>query len=355
MKKTKISVGGNRIDVDQGFLDGLEYMGTLTDLYRPDINEHIPKDLQKPLYFLFDRAKARMKLAGRDRDLPERLKTIKGLEDFVDFVSDTDEKHTIAVVDYASKITTGELNKIDPDAPPDFSLRMPFSGLGGYLDYDRKKLLSAAICHDCAYPITAGTQFRDKEIRKLHQQEAAEEFKKLAEAINKRFDFLGRRVYRSDLIFKNKLPPFYSQDETDGTVYIISLHDSPPFSPLDKHIELLLSHREADRLWMLDRAGFALDILRKLIKSNEGEYCPLEMLAHNVARHIEEARAYSEENRKVIRFRYYENYPTLYATNKGFEIFKELIEKRMQEYNLSRDDFFKKLQKRLERGEGKIK
>lgn len=358
MTKQKISVRGRKLEVDQAFLDGLEYMGTLTDLYCPNKNEHIPEGLRKPLYELFRLAKSRMKEAGRDRDLPERLRAIRGLENFADFVSDTDEKHTITVVDYASEIATGDMKEIDPDAS-DSSFKRYFSGLKGYKDYDKKMLLSAAICHDCAYPITTGTEFREKEIRVLHQQNAAQEFKKFAEAINEKFDFFGRRAYKSDIIYelRNESMPFYQQDEIDGTAHIISVHDSPPFSPSDKHIELLLSHREADRLWMLDRAGFALDILRKLIKSNGKEYSPLEMLAHNVARHIEESRAYSEKDKKVIGFKSYLGirgfYPTLYATDRGFKIFEKSIEKRMDEYEVTKQEFFSCLDQRLQEGERK--
>ena len=359
MKKTKISFEGNRVDVDQGFIDGLEYMGTLTDLYCPNKNRHIPQNFRKPLYELFRLAKTRMKFSGRDRDMPERLSAIKGLESFADFVSDTDEKHTIAVVNYASRIATGDLKQIDPDAS-DSSFRASFSGLRGYQDYNRKMLLSAAICHDCAYPITTGTEFREKDIRELHQQNASQEFRKFAEEINKKFNSFGRRAYKSDEIyeFKAKLMkemPFYEKDDVDGTSHIISLHDIPPFNPSDRYIELLLSHREADRLWMLDRAGFALDILRKLIKSHGREYNPLEMLAHNVARHIEEEKDYTEKDRKVIVFKSYLGlrgfYPTLYVTDIGFKIFQELIEKRWQEYEISKEEFFESLDKRLKEGE----
>ncbi len=282
---------------DNTLIDALIFLGTLHEL---DLT-HVETNLQKPLLKLFEYAQARMQLGGRDRDLPGKIK-----EFFVNqpnapqWVTDTDLKHTVACFGYSEEITRKE----------------------GFTTQERKIVLSAIIVHDCAYPKTEDfATFTSPDTRLSHMRDGETEFRNFANEINTEF------------------PDFYSPDEIEIVCSIVRQHDNPSVKIDGKTLQfsynpppqkLMWAHREGDRLWMLDRGGFALDLIRRLLESNPW-YNPSKYLEHVISEHLKESGKY-ENNDGCIS---YQGEKTLYRTASGFEIFQRLVRERAEEYNIN--------------------
>jgi len=282
----------------EAFVEGLKDLGNLHGLNisgPPDIGDCC----QEQFGLLFKYATRRMGLAGRDRDLPAAMLEVNGLPaEAADWVKDTDKKHTITSFDYLVEICCEE-------------------------DYDMgamKRACSAMIVHDCAYPRTTSFEdFTSTQSRSRHMINGAEAFRNYA------------------LLINDNYPDSYSRQEIEDISAIIEIHDNPgigiPFEPDNPQLKLLLSHREADRLWMVDNAGFALDLARRLGEEDPW-YDPAKYLAHVVSVHMKERSAYDDD----LGFLEYLGRPTLYTTKAGFAIFKREVDARMREYEISENE-----------------
>ncbi len=251
-------------------------------------------------------------LTGRDRHLPEEISKILSYSENLpthfyrasNWVLDTDLAHTIASLDYAFDISE--------------SL--------GFEPQLKKIVISAMLVHDCAYPeVGSYDEFIKPEIREKHMENAVKEFKSWAREINRKFYIKFDKEY-------------YTLKEIEQICSIVRQHDNPgvkidfDYSGVDER--LFFVHREADRLWMLDPAGFALDLLREIVE--KGKYDPKARLEHVISKHREEAKVYENSNEEHKgKCKEYNGRKTLYRTEKGFNIFKELIEKLTRIYSLN--------------------
>lgn len=220
---------------DTALVRALMFLGTLREF---DFT-HIEGSLRKPLMKLFEYAQVRMELGGRDRGLPEKIKGFfMNQPNAFEWVTDTDLKHTVASLGYLAEITKNE----------------------GFTPQEQKIVLSAMIVHDCAYPKTKDfIAFTSSDTRLSHMRDGEAEFRNFANKINGEF------------------PGFYTPDEIEIVCSIVIQHDNPSvildgktlqFSYNPPPQQLMWSHREADRLWMLDRGGFALDLIRRVLESD---------------------------------------------------------------------------------------
>lgn len=298
MTKIKIVIPQVTYDVDTALVDGLRYMGTLNELDLNSVNPQFHEQFRK----LFDYAKIRMEEGGRDRHLPDLVRQILVNEpDAPTWVSDTDARHTVASFGNLSEICNGE----------------------SYHPNDQKRLLTAMVVHDCAYPKTQDfAAFTSSDTRLVHMQEAEREFRDFAGWINRDY------------------PGFYSAEDIDEICSIVRQHDNPgvkkdrkvlQFSYNPPKRELVWAHREADRLWMLDKAGFALDLLRRLVESNPW-YDPAKYLDHVVSTHLKEAEKYQDADSCIV----HNGKKSMYRTPTGFNIFTRLIRDRTAEYQIAK-------------------
>jgi len=273
-------------------IEGLKYLGNLTELNLSGVD----KELQPQLTRLFECTQERIILGGRDRHLPGLIKDFfLNQPSATEWVTDTDAKHTVASFDYLTEIANGET----------FNLG------------ERKIVLSAMIVHDCAYPEVE--DYRGARVQ--HMVDGENEFRNFAQQINAEF------------------PDFYSNDEIEIICSIVRQHDNPSvkkdgqrlqFSYDPPPAKLLWAHREADRLWMLDRGGFTLDLIRRALEDNP-TYDPSEYLKYVVSRHLTEAKNYQDNESCLL----YHGQKSLYRTRTGFEIFQRLIMERAEEYGVN--------------------
>lgn len=299
MGKIELIIPEARFEVDENLIEGLRYMGTLNQLSLTDV----PEQFHAPLQKLFQYAKDRMKKGGRDRHLPTLLEKILVNEpEASTWVSDTDARHTIASFDYLTKICTGEKYSFE----------------------DMKRVLSSMIIHDCAYPETGNVAQFNSDARIFHMQEASRIFVDFANKINQ--EYLG----------------FYSDNDVNEICALVGQHDNPDVMREDRTFlnfkynppkeELLWAHREADRLWMPDKGGYALDLLRRLVSPNPW-YDNKKYIHHVIKIHTEEAERYVDNKNCFI----YRDKKTIYRTKTGFNLFKELINQRAKEYEVNLD------------------
>jgi hypothetical protein len=282
---------------DTALIGALKYLGTLREL---DFS-YVETDMQSPLNQLFEYAKTRMEVGGRDRDLPKKIDGFFPNQPHApEWVSDTDLKHTVASFDYLTGITNKER----------------------FTHQDKKIVLSALLVHDCAYPRTKDfAAFTNSDTRLSHMKDGEAEFRIFANKIN------------------DKYSNFYSLGEIEIICSIVRQHDNPSIKLDGKTLQfnynppsqrLMWAHREADRLWMLDRGGFALDLIRRLLES-EPSYNTTDYLQHVISGHMKEALKY-ENNDPCISFH---GEKSLYRTQAGFEIFQKLVGERTKEYNIN--------------------
>ena len=159
----------------------------------------------------------------------------------------------------------------------------------------------------------------------------------------------GTEAFRNIALVINRTHEgFYTPTDINLVEVIIENHDNPgiglPFSlETTKDIGTLYSlfiHRESDRLWMLDEAGFSLDLLRRVIEN--GKFEPENYLGEVISKHIKEGIKYGNSlDRSGINLKRYvigaESYPTLYVSNTGFGIFLRLINQACLDYGLDRN------------------
>jgi hypothetical protein len=282
--------------VSPAMIDGLEHMGSLTKL---DF-KWVPTNFIAPLTRLFEMASRRTVFGGRDRCLPDLVEPVfTTCPNMRQWVSDTDIKHTVASFSYLAEICQKE----------------------NFTAEESKVVLSALIVHDCAYPKTEDFKaFTNSNVRLLHMQEGEKEFINFASKINEEF------------------PDFYSEETIQTIRSVVRQHDNPnviqngsvlQFDYMLTAPKLIWAHREADRLWMLDHAGFALDLLRRLLEPNPW-HNPQLYFNGVVLSHIKEADCYYDNQ----ECRLYQNNRTFYRTNAGFQIFQRLIKACMKNYDL---------------------
>jgi len=264
----------------------------------------------EPLNQLFDYVKNKIVNGetGRDRHLPKKLEEIISLSEEVppyikhyspQWVKDTDFSHTIASLIYTDDICE----------------RLHLE------DRFKKIVMSAMIVHDCAYPkVNSYEEFTSIENRTKHMKNAVEEFQKWAVEINKNFK-------------RKRGKEYYTEEDIEQVCKIVSQHDNPgigidfDYSGLDER--LFFIHREADRIWMLDKAGFALDLLREIVEKSR--YNPKARLEYVIKDHQEESKIYKQFSDKC---QMYDNKPTIYREWVGFDFFTKLIEDRKRDYQI---------------------
>ncbi len=291
----------NEHDVDLAFFKGL---GVLQDL-KTDGEKIIRKQLRGVgggLELLFDLSKERIVHGGtgRDRHLPQKVGEIRDcceyevgnlLRGFC--VEDTDLAHTIACLSYAFPICE--------------SLRLDESS--------EKVVLSSLIVHDCAYPeVKSYDEFVKKENRKKHMSNAAKEFNGWSRLVNEKFS------------------GFYSADEVEKVKKLVRCHDNPGFGEdYDYSVgeNLVFVHGESDRLWMVNYAGFALDLLREVVEKQK--YDPQARLDFVVSYHKNEQNFYKKNRESLKEF---EGEPTLYRTNRGIGFFRDSVKRLKGDYHL---------------------
>lgn len=292
---TKLEIEAARSD--KALIGALSYLGTLS---KPDFSD-VEHGFQLPLMVLFGYSRERIKLGGRDRDLPEKIEGFfPNLPEASDWVSDTDLKHTVASFGFLNEITAKE----------------------NFTYPERKIVLSAIIAHDCAYPKTKDlSAFRSADTRLSHMRDGEAEFRNFALKINSIFH------------------GFYTPGDTEIVCSIIRQHDNPSVKIDGKNLEfsynpppekLMWAHREADRLWMLDRGGFALDLARRILETDP-QYNPSDYLKHVISSHLKEAEKYPDQEKCIL----YKGEKTLYRTKAGFEIFRRLLNERAKEYHIT--------------------
>jgi hypothetical protein len=306
--KVQIKIPEVKYEVDKAFLEGLRYMDDLKKRKASSVIslnlEHICAHDLKMYDKLMEKAKNRMKLGGRDRALSIAIENMNiGDDKAKSWVEDTDLSHTIASLGYATKICRYE----------------------GFNPEHTKILLSSIIVHDCAYPETKTfADFTSRIVRKLHMENAKNEFRKWAQEIN---------IYKN-LNRNGHQEIFYSDYEIDQISKIVGQHDNPAIG-LDfdyKGIDdpkLLWAHREADRLWMLDKAGFALDLARRIVENNPW-YDPKRYMEHVIEKHQIESKKYKQLSGKC---KFFGGKQALYRTETGMSLFIEEITERAREYN----------------------
>jgi hypothetical protein len=134
-------------------------------------------------------------------------------------------------------------------------------------------------------------------------------------------------------------PCFYTLDDIEQVCSIVRQHDNPGVKKHGEPLQfsydpparrLIWSHREADRLWMLDKAGFALDLLRRLLEPNPW-YDPPQYLNHVISSHLKEAETY-HDNGSCIDFG---GRKSMYRSNAGFGIFRRLVGERAAEFGVA--------------------
>lgn len=303
--KIKITIPATKYTIDTALISSL---GEMEILRRRKASFAISFDLRDTpkldlcIYdMLMEYARERMMLGGRDRLLPEFLDTTSLKEpDAKQWVTDTDFSHTIASLSYLAEICKGE--RISPK--------------------DCKVVLSAMIVHDCAYPVTKSfDDFVNEENRKLHMQNAEQHFRTWSQKINA----MCRKSFGGE---------FYSGNDIELICRIVRQHDNPgigidfDYAGIRNH-KLLWAHREADRLWMVHRAGFALDLVRRLLEENPW-YDPKRYMRDKViARHVCESAIYAHDLDKCLP---YSGQKTLYRTHTGMMIFEREVKARAQEY-----------------------
>lgn len=293
------------LEADTALTQGLRYMGTLQSLSAS--GAALDKSIEPQLNKLFEYAVVSMGMGGRDKHLPDGARRWAGFDaEIPSWLEDTDMKHTVASFGYLDEICKG---KNHPMA-------------------SAKILYSAMICHDCAYPKASSfSDFTSKDKRKAHMINGQAAFTVMAGLVNKEY------------------PGFYESRDIDTVNDIISKHDNPgieePFAQDDPNRELLMDHRAADRLWMLDKGGFALDLMRRIIENFK--YEPAPYLAHVVSRHIKEAEQYPHDPGFLQYAVNGENHRTIYTTQPSFDIFRRLINDRMKEYDVTQERLDKDL------------
>lgn len=276
---------------DRVFIGALGYLGSLHELNLNGIEQR----RIAPLSLLFEYAREMIKNGGREPDLPEKMAGFfKNIPAAASWVTVTDEKHTIASTNYMWEIARGE----------------------GFTSQQQNWVLSTVIVHDCAY--TPSKDFKSQRLTHMRDGETA--FRKFAPEINKLY------------------PYYYSDIDVEVICSIIRQHDNPSVKVNDKTLrfsydppppKIQWALREADRLWMLDRGGFALDLVRKIVK-DDPSYNPGEYLKYVISRHVEESEIYKYNE---LCFEYQRN-KTLYRTPTGFNIFQRLVRERVREYGV---------------------
>lgn len=296
-----------KLTIDQTVINSLRYMGTLTIL---DLS-NVPEPLHRPLNRLYELACKRIREGGRQMVDPDELARMLNEPGAADWVRYRDIKHTAEAFSYLVEICNGE----------NFSW------------YDQIIALSAIAVHDCGYPIANAQTFQGA--RENHMVIGEQKFREFAQIINEEFQ---RNVYDSNSI--------------DQIAAIVKQHDNPSVKPKDggplpfkydpPDRKLLWAHREADRLCMLDRAGFAEDLFVKLV--SDPKYDPEQgakkYLKHVISRHVEESQVYHKfqdnENCILINENWFDfrGEKTLYRTQTGFKTFLRLVKERAVEYGI---------------------
>jgi hypothetical protein len=321
------------IRVDEVFINNLRYMHSLK---MPDFSKVKPFpsddsgdfsekacDFNKCLAYnsvfrealrrIFDYSADRMRAGGRDRELSPFLEKALPDESLAKWwVAETDVAHTVASFDYLVDICNKE----------SFSYN------------EQLTVLSSILVHDCAYPPT--DEHTKIDVRLEHMVEGVKAFEIIARSINAEFRRM-HTIYDFDVVeeFQERVPfPNITEENS-----IIGQHDNPSIGRLFSYESvkprMVWAHREADRLWMLDKAGFALDLLRLLKKSKP--YNPEKLLRHVIGRHVEEGESYPDnQNCRTIQDDIFdfEGKKTLYRTDAGYQMFLELINERAREYNI---------------------
>jgi hypothetical protein len=278
--------------------------------------------IDEPLCELYEYMRSRIvhgkdgEQTGRDRNLPGSIEQILNnspditnleLLQIPECFENTDLAHTAASVKYAWEIGQKELSREKK-----------------HINEHRQKMLMAAIIvHDCAYPKTENFKdFTSAETRVKHMENAVIEFKYFAKKIDEDYNKIHGKPY-----FRNVM---------DEVCHIVEQHDKPSvptherfrdFFAMRVSSEIFWVHREADRLWMLDEAGFALDLARRLLEDNPW-YNPEKYLNHVVKQHQKESKVYIGRT----SCRQFQGENTLYRTDAGFETFKRLVAERKADY-----------------------
>ncbi len=304
LKKINITVGEDKWTIDEAVIEGLRHMESLYALPLTGIQEPLHSALNR-LYVL---GCQKIEEGGRDLDLVPKIQEIFPNEDNAPkWVLYTDKMHIAASFGYLREICTRE--KFDPK--------------------EQEIVLTAMAVHDCAYPQISSEKYR--QARKVHLEMVVGAFPKFVEIVNSTFP---TPIYDDEsfteisaILGQHDFPNI--KDDDDGKPYQFS-YDPPKR-------ELLWAHREADRLWMLDKAGFALDLLRRLVQEKP-EYDPKQYLKHVIKRHIQEGTEAYEDNENCITLKEnwfgFKGQKTLYRTQTGFKLFLKVVNERAVEYGI---------------------
>lgn len=311
----------NGFDVHDSLIDAVMYMGALKKASIDDMiaeaNEaskgkvHHDKDYGQVMEELFHYACLRMDMGGRDRHIPGLVRQAVGDQaykrnplgnEIYNSLMDTDKTHTVASLGYLLEIIGNEFFSKD----------------------EQRVMIPVMLFHDAAYQRTKSFKdFTSKKNRSRHMADGAESFKSFATMMN-----YGRS--------------FFTPDQIELGCAMIAQHDNPgiglEFNYGGIRKDMLWAQREADRLWMFDRAGFALDLTRRLVEGDP-KYDPSGYIGSIVKSHIKEGKNYKIQSRccieaDVLKGDGYSMEKTLYRTDAGFEIWKRELNERRRDYGI---------------------
>lgn len=230
--------------------------------------------------------------------------------------------HSLKVVEFISEIAIGE----------------------GSSEAEVLDCVLAALLHDTG----AEGKIRKADIDKEKDPVKHEELRQ--EAIKLRLAHMsaGAEVAEKVIAQFNAGKPMLAIQPTDVEIIkdIIRIHDNPSIAEYENKNDgtwlfsenndplkdkLVKFHREADRLWMLSEEGLEVDLQRD---EKKGKRDPADRVKGNIKRHQEEYALYSEAfGDGAIKYGFREN--TLYRTETGFKIFKQLIRRLASKYSIS--------------------
>lgn len=124
----------------------------------------------------------------------------------------------------------------------------------------------------------------------------------------------------------------YKNNDIEEICEIIRIHDNPSIGiPLSNENKMALAFREADRLWMLSKEGFAWDIHRDI--AGIKEYKDIVQLASARIEHIKER--YREERQLYCDpDELFQDHEFFFRTKSSFHMFKKYLNERKIEYGI---------------------
>lgn len=213
--------------------------------------------------------------------------------------------HHLVVLDHAREIATAE--NLDPllmgsialchDVSPDAKIRVI-----DVLDQEDPQLMELVEHERIQY-------------RRLHLRDSAAITHRLLLRVN---EYFGRVIYNDQAI--------------ETIVAVVAIHDNPALGlriPKEPHA---VAFRDADRLWMLSREGYSIDLARDRAHPKnvnlDLDALASKRLKHILARFAEERALYSGTDGPFF------DGSTFFRTARGYQIYLRYVGERCREYGI---------------------